>query len=78
MAGEDQEACVSRRNSASKVPPAASGDEVGVPPPRHTTQGFCSSQNRFTLLRGVTCQVKRRLAFFQVPSLMAGRVRSGS
>ena len=44
----------------------------------HVVQTFCSSQNTCTLLRGVTCMVKRALAFRQVLSLNACRVRSGS
>ena len=45
---------------------------------RSSLQTLCSSQNTFSLLRGVTCAVMRPLAFCHVLSLNACRDLSGS
>ena len=75
--GEVQVTCCTRCGRPT-VCVNASGEVVAFAPPMHETQRSCSSQNRFTLLRGVACSVSLRLAFFHVPSSVAWWVRSGS
>ena len=56
---------------------AASGEVVGVPPPRWSMRIVCSSQKMLKLFFRVACRVRRRPVFFHVPSLNA-RFSSGS
>src|SRR6185503_14767796 len=77
VTGEDQVACC-MCDGWKRLRPLASGVVVAEPPPTLAEELYCSDQLRFTLLRGVTCQVMRPIPFLSTPSEYAGRVLSQS
>src|SRR5204862_2302543 len=79
--GDDQVTCVTRSGFVWLTPRASGatrgGSVIPVVRPVHVRQFACSSQKTPTLLRVLTCHVMRPLAFSDVRSLKAGRLKSG-